>query len=156
MRVGLACHQDLIHVPIVITVVCNMILICLIHELIYVYDIMFNSIYGKYVELYIWLMLSIYDAVVWLRSTTWFWMPTRVGVMTFVYNYRFLYNLFLNVLLGVIISNIYDGPLKYLCMWLRYGLVRTLDFIYVNRDLFLDQMDSHNAYSIHLFMMMYF
>ena len=136
--------------------VCNMILICLIHELIYVYDIMFNSIYGKYVELCIWLMLSIYDVVVWLRSATWFWMPTGVRVMTFVYNYRVLYNLFLNVLPGVVISNSYDGPLKYLCKWLRYGLVRTLDYIYVNKDMILDQMDNHNAYYVLLFMMMYF
>ena len=64
MRVGLEFPRDSIPVPIVIIVVCNMILICLIHELIYVYDIMFNSIYGKYVELCIWLMLSIYDVVV--------------------------------------------------------------------------------------------
>ena len=124
--------------------------------MIYVYDIMFNSIYGKYVELCIWLMLSIYDAIVWLRSPTWFWMPTGVGVMTFVYNYRVLYNSFLNVLPGVIISNSCEGPLKELCLWLWYDLVRIVDYIYVNKDLILDQMDSHDAYSVRLFMMMCF
>ena len=61
MRVGIVCPQDSITVPIVITVVCNMISIFVIHELIPMYDTMFNPLYGMYVELCIWLMLSIYD-----------------------------------------------------------------------------------------------
>ena len=136
--------------------VCNTILICLMHESIPVYDIVFNLLYGMPVELCIWLMLSIYDMVVWFRAMTWVWIPTGVDVVTSVYNYRVLYNLFLNVLLGVIISSSCEGPLKYLCMRLWYGLVRDVDFIYVNRYLILDQLDSHNASSVCLFMMMYF
>ena len=120
------------------------------------YDIVFNSLYGMSIELSISLMLSIYDMVVWLRSATWVWMPTGVKFVTSVYNYRVIYNLFLNVLLGVIISNSCQGPLKDLCMWLWYGLVRVVDFIYVKRDLILDQMDSHDSYFVCLFMMIYF
>ena len=48
-----------------------------------------------------------------------------------------------------------------LCNWLMfmhiwYGCFRNFGFIYVNKDSILDQMDSHNAYSVYLFMMMYF